>query len=75
MHYRKMISTFHKNSPKKSIVTLPLIDSPLLMLKPTAKLATKPINTLKIKCGQSAKAFVKQTREILSDYLNSFNVE
>lgn len=75
MHYRKMISTFHKDSPKKSIVTLLLINSTLLITKPTAKLVTKPINTFKIKCGQSAKAFVKQTREILSNYLDSVNVE
>ena len=41
------MSTFHKDYQEKPIATLPLIESALLMAKPTAKSTAKPLNIAK----------------------------
>lgn len=54
-----MICTFYKDYTKKSIAMLPPIDSAPAIAKPTAKLMTKSINSIKRNCDGLAKAFVK----------------
>ena len=41
IHLQKMVSTFHKDQPEKSTVTLAPLDSALPMAKPTIKLPVK----------------------------------
>ena len=59
-----MISTFHKDYPKKLIITLLLINSVLPIVKLIAKLVTKRVNAIKKKCDRLTKAFVKQIKEV-----------
>ena len=59
-----MISTFHKDHSRKLTVMSPPIDSVLPIAKPIAKPTIKPLNAIKRKRGQLAKAFVKKIRKV-----------
>ena len=61
MHLHKMISTLDKNHSKKLIAMLPLIDSILYMIKPTAQLF---IDVIKRIYKQPTKSFVKQGKKV-----------
>ena len=61
IHLCKMINTFHKDYPKKSIVRLALIDFNLPIAKLTAKLS---IEISKRKQDQPIKSFVKWIKKV-----------
>ncbi len=55
LHFRKLISTFHRDHPEKPTTTSPPIDSTLPMARPTVKPKAKASST-KQKRGRLAKA-------------------
>ena len=59
-----MINTFYIDHLEKPIVISSLKNFVPPMAKPAAKLTTKPLNAIKKKRGQLAKASVKQIREV-----------
>ena len=65
MHLCKIISTFHKDHPKKLIATLSQKDSALLINKPTVKLVAKALKAyIKRKYEKTPRISSKQTREV-----------
>lgn len=71
-YYWKLISTFHKKYPKKSTITLPVVDSVLPMARPINRSIKAPVT--KQKCGWLAKAnsinkYVKKSWAISTSFL------
>ena len=64
----------HEDHQENLTVMSLAIDFALPMAKPITKLVTKPINTIKRKPSQIAKASIKQIREVLSDRLDCAHV-
>ena len=60
-HLRKLISSFHKDHPEKSIATSLLVDSAPPMARPTVKPMAKP--TTKRKRGQPVNSPNKQAKK------------
>ena len=62
-HFRKLISSFHKNHPDKSTATFPAIDTALPMARPTVRPTVKPTEPPKWKRKQPANSTNKRTKK------------